>query len=602
MVDQVGQYNIKLPNNYYQQQSYQGGLGDKLPDNEHVQVAKEQVSDSTAGRMMMGIPSTPEEWRQFLPYLGTGLGASWGITKLANLGAKGNFEDSFLYKAGKAIDNSFLVKNPATSGISSWFKQTKQSIKNFLLKSDSVKKIADTVKIGAEPKIEMAKSFLRGFLGQSIDEVMDGVKHLPESITSKHGLKSVVDQLKAGTIDNAKAYEQIAKELKNLPINEIQKITVAKTSSFQNLWNLFGLSKTKNINLNRSINKLKFLEGKGAQSGLGKTIQSLFLKVSDAMGGGVVGGSFGIVMNAVFLGVALKQASEAPKGEKVSTFMEEMSGNMIGGYLMMAPIGNFFYKKLVGLKYLGINKEVYQNAIKNLAERMNTCKMSKEVYKEAAKGIKAMAKTDIQWYLKPLRFIGKALGTGIDKIPALTGGGKFWNRIKGIGGGTMRFALIMFVLMPPVTKAFMKLSHMIFGKPTVSQTDKDYEEKMEERRKQREGIKTPEKELSSNPKVKEMFDKLKEKNNVNNNTVKTPSTQNTKAPSSFVNNFVNKNKEQAPAAWSLNNDSKSKKEQRSYIPNPYPVQQQDENQQGFAKILENTDKYTNYAEKVLKES
>jgi len=80
---------------------------------------------------------------------------------------------------------------------------------------------------------------------------------------------------------------------------------------------------------------------------------------------------------------------------------------------------------------------------------------------------------------KPLSLIGRALSFGRYD---LVHGSKFslksmlkWS--KRFGGGLGRALLVMFVLVEPFRKGFIKLSHMIFGKPKHSPLDEDKPDK-----------------------------------------------------------------------------------------------------------------------------
>ncbi|MCK7521111.1 MAG: hypothetical protein MZV64_27180 [Ignavibacteriales bacterium] len=64
----------------------------------------------------------------------------------------------------------------------------------------------------------------------------------------------------------------------------------------------------------------------------------MLAKTSIGVGNYIGGSPFNLLINGYFLGLSYKEAQHAKEGEKMSSFMEDMLGNWIGGYLMMSPI------------------------------------------------------------------------------------------------------------------------------------------------------------------------------------------------------------------------------------------------------------------------
>jgi len=157
-------------------------------------------------------------------------------------------------------------------------------------------------------------------------------------------------------------------------------------------------------------NKLDVL--KNSNSFLSKLASKITLGTGSFMGGGLGN----TLLMGVLLGQTFKTAMEAPKGEKVSTFMEDLMGGWIGGYLLMSPLG-----KLVN----GIA------GMKNLA-----------------------LKPDSPMWKKALQTVGKVVGYGQGKA-----------FLPGLPGGILRLALV-FGLTMPFMEGFKKISHVLFGKPS----------------------------------------------------------------------------------------------------------------------------------------
>ncbi len=166
-----------------------------------------------------------------------------------------------------------------------------------------------------------------------------------------------------------------------------------------------------------------------AQSGLSKALSKFSLGFSEFMGSNL----FGVAVNGMFMGMAIKEASEAPKGEKVSTFMEGILGDWVG-FMVVSP---YISKLINGVAHL-----------KNIDTG------------------KASALMKIPAHLA--RGVGKIVGMGMD--PNL---GKKYEMLGKVGikapltiaGGLIRLIALL-VLASIASKPFKALSHLIFGKPT----------------------------------------------------------------------------------------------------------------------------------------
>ncbi len=188
------------------------------------------------------------------------------------------------------------------------------------------------------------------------------------------------------------------------------------------------------------------------------------------------------------------------------------------GLILFQPSMNLMYK-LGGNKYRGMTvdaRETLKNLIKTTnnnesitkeglkiaklqrdllikgVDRSKVMALTKNTYSEA----KAIAKTlkgkgaKLKLWERPLKFAGKILSIGLDKIQKLHSVKLpfklplIGNKIKlpqislsGFAGGAMRFAIIMFILQPLLQKPLTKLTHKIFGEPkTYLNKQKEKEE------------------------------------------------------------------------------------------------------------------------------
>ncbi len=180
-----------------------------------------------------------------------------------------------------------------------------------------------------------------------------------------------------------------------------------------------------------------------AKSGLSKFLSEFSVGFSEFMGSNALG----ILMNGAFFGMAIKEAAEAPKGEKVSTFMEDILGNWVG-FMLASPYIAKLINGTANLKKIEINK-------------------ASTLMKAPA----ALAK-----------LTGKIVGLGMDPNLGKKHGklGRFGIKIPAtIAGGLIR-VVGLFVLAGIASKPFRSLSHLIFGKPT----HKEEKEKAEKAKQQ----------------------------------------------------------------------------------------------------------------------
>ena len=205
------------------------------------------------------------------------------------------------------------------------------------------------------------------------------------------------------------------------------------------------------------------------------------------------------------------KAKDAPKGKKLATFADEESGAVT--FLITMPIATKLLAKLGGMKYIGIggaktvleqqqNKDLFKKMIEQLNEKVSNGIISRGEYLEEAKRIKDFFKGETRFWQKPFKWIGQIIGSNfkadtvkpflqnVDNLPAETSKLKVlgikasnkiqsilyrlktgWNvdgsksKIGGTFGGILRFALVMFVLSPIVSKPIKWLVHKIFGEP-----------------------------------------------------------------------------------------------------------------------------------------
>lgn len=268
------------------------------------------------------------------------------------------------------------------------------------------------------------------------------------------------------------------------------------------------------VPLSEAANKTKVATGAvGAATALGKALPSAFSKVYEGFTNNFAGGKIAPLMQAYFLATAAIKAKQAPEGQKLATFMDEQAMGVATLFTM--PLATSALTKLGGAaKYIGMGKTVqeqtknvdkYRNLIKALNEKVDAKSITRAEYLDEVKNIKNVLKGETKWWQKPIKFIGKILGSNYnaetikpyidDIVPSdmnklQTLGLGVSNKVKDFAyklksgkfmgltpGGMLRFALVMFVLSPIVSKPIKWAVNKIFGKPWDPEKEKQEQEK-----------------------------------------------------------------------------------------------------------------------------
>ena len=229
-----------------------------------------------------------------------------------------------------------------------------------------------------------------------------------------------------------------------------------------------------------------------AKTPLGKGMAKGSLRTLEGLTNGMAGGPLGTVFQAFCFAQAFKEAHEAPKGEKFSTFMHVVV-NDLGSYLLMTSSKDLVYRA-AGNKYRGMTKEGI-SAFRDFLTNANAANLSGQALKIAKaqrklflKGVSPDAvkafgeavtknpgtfqsamktamkgKAKLKFWERPLKSIGNVLGMGLDSLKG--GPLKKFPKLKGVAGGALRFGLVMMVVAPILLKPITKVCHMIFGTP-----------------------------------------------------------------------------------------------------------------------------------------
>lgn len=487
-------------------------INEKLPQNVQNFDAKDTVGNNTAVKSVKNANTDP---------VTIGLtGAIWlGLAQICqklNNSLNNDWANSWLGKAG-ALGEKIGNKLPKGSG----------RVKNFINGLFDKSAILQSLKTPTKAQNSLAKSQARGITGYVMSDVRsmleyhlkngkgDDIINLAKGINGFSGnadesLKFISD-LFENCEDNKTQIQELIKRLGSKDV----KVAVENIVDTR-----IGIPFT-NIGFNLKIPNIPFLKRQGSfkemanklnavfenSAGLGKEVTAIgksapkqAIKTLEGLTNGGAGGKILIVIQAAMFAQAIKKAMDAPKGEKLSTFTENVANDF--GFFLSLPLQVKASHAIGGLKYIGIKDwdkigqkesvKVFHNMIESLNKRVVEGTISQVDYIKEAKNIKKYLKGDSKWYQQPLKLLGKIFSTGLDAetiLPYIDKADKSFgaqlyhgamgivNNLKGKGFGTvLRFAAGTMVVGPLVAKVVTKISHLIFGRPTKSVLDEDKKE------------------------------------------------------------------------------------------------------------------------------
>ena len=372
----------------------------------------------------------------------------------------------------KLPQNQLLLTGYAANP--SQFKDAIEAFKYKQSKNPAVLKALDDFLANPTDK-KLLKKILENTEYLSVDKELTKLIHLAEKDSYKYK-KEIIQKIEEYAKDPA---------LKN-------KILHSNGGSmFMPKWMIPKFLREK-VTFNEILNKYKLINNyKTLNSSFGAKLSGGMFRSIEALTNGLVGGKMGVLLQALFIGQSLKSAVDAPKGEKVSTFMEELVSMM--AYTLTMGIQMRALNSVAGLKFLGMDKKDYKNYHRavSLAKKAAKAGDAKNYYKlkNIIKGYETRANGNLKPWQKPVKWIGQLLSIGrvresvrplkvkpknLAQVPFTALRNTFAalpHKLKAVGGFVGRTALIMAVISPIFSNWAVKISHKIFGKPTNSILD-----------------------------------------------------------------------------------------------------------------------------------
>ena len=389
-----------------------------------------------------------------------------------------------------------FIANPSQnlSAVLNEFKlpQNQQILRNYAANPTAFKDIIQNFKYAQSKNPSVLKA-LDDFIANPADP--DKLKKILRSAEKLSVDADLTKIIKLGEKDSYKYRKEIIQKIEELvsknPALKDKLLRSNGASMFMPKWLVPKFLREK-VTFNEILNKAKLIENyKNFKSPLGAKLSGGLFRSLEAATNGMVGGKLGVLMQALFIGQSLKSAVDAPKGEKVATFMEELVSMM--AYTLTMGLQMRALNSVAGLKFIGMSEADYKNYHRAVALAKQAAKSgdARNYYrfKNAIKTYEARANANLKPWQKPVKWFGKLLSIGRVKetvrplkskpknaaqIP-FTGLKNTFKaipyKLKTVGGFVGRAALIMAVISPVFSNWAVKISHKIFGKPTNSILD-----------------------------------------------------------------------------------------------------------------------------------
>lgn len=367
-----------------------------------------------------------------------------------------NFNFKYLNQLTKEIGTNFTSKSDLLSKFSSKT-GVSQGVTDFLsaidLSDAKVNDFLDEIFSNSQKDMKLLNKLLgdntkamEAYKGIVMDNLSDRVNFVNEftkgirkangNLDNK-GLLNLFEKLKDGSIDDR--------------TKDILMCHGMDNWTFTNLIDKFGHKirgdKWKNVsraNLGSALIKYNAVSGNLADSALGKVTQGFPTTFAESVSNHVFDMAAVNMMVVPSYISLFNNVQDAPKEQKGATLANSFLSD-VGRLTIVTPLAGSITYGLASLKNL------------------------------EGKGILS----------KCLKLVGKVVGLGLGNknvIPATTGG-KVLKKLKGIGGGAIRFGLIMFVLSGLLNKPLEKITTRIFGKP-YDKAEVEKEKQLEEQKNQ----------------------------------------------------------------------------------------------------------------------
>ncbi len=412
---------------------------------------------------------------------GFGAALLWA-TSLLNKQLQGDYDKTVFGKIEKWGDE--LGKKDSVTKTGNFLRNAGNWINtNIISKSEILNSMKTKPSIGG--------NMVQGQAAGTLGHISNSIREYMELYDKTHGTTIFKDIIEKSKNDSHKFVDEMIDVINKNP--QIKNEVMKKSS-----WWLPGFM-TKGTTFGELINKVHLTKNyKDFSRSLGAKLSGGAFRSIEALSNGMAAGKVAVLLQAFFLAQSMKEAMDAPKGDKFKTFAESMASFMA----MMLTMGLQLraFNAAAGMKFIGMKKEDYDKYHK-LIERINGAakdgdKAAYTALKAELDNIKKAANKNVKFYQKPFKWIGNILSWGriketIRPLKSVSKSGSaaskaglgILNALKSAPYGAKlglgyvgRFLFIATTVMSLFTDTAVKISHKIFGRPQKSILDKESEE------------------------------------------------------------------------------------------------------------------------------
>lgn len=420
----------------------------------------------------------------------------FGLNEFLNRNLQGDYDKTILKKMEDGIDN-IAAKPKAQKGISYVSKKMSQ-LKQWLEKKELYQTLINKQSLGG-PTVESQAAGVRGHLAtrgvEAIKKYIDvQTKAGNGSAADVQNLKNLLTRVEK---ESYKHLDEIVNGIKNSGA-DTTKILSKKP------WWGFGIVKNK-VNLQEILNKYNLVKNyknlpnaAGKMPSIGQRAVGTMMRTAECITNGMFGGKGLVLIQSIFIAMALQEARKAEKGEKTGSFFGSLFEQMsyIGAIGLQMRVVN----ALAGLKFIGWDKSshtAYQAAMKAVNEAAKTGDAAAyNAAKNTINNIKSTALNGkkLSFFQKVLKGIGNIFSFGrlnetIRPLKGIKASWAPWALKTGLGYAG-RGAFLFFAVIPVIASIAKNIGYAIFGRPTKTIAREKAKEEAEKLAAQEEQEKT----------------------------------------------------------------------------------------------------------------
>lgn len=514
-------YPINSKINPYQQQTPMGMNSDSAGNNGvPMGVSSSGVHDNLVNNSptVKGVVHGERKWLTWALLAPVWAAMIYPMNKF-NDACKGDFDGSLIGKVSKWAENRgnnrflqskvFKTMGDKWSGLKKWFMETavpKSRILSAMIKTPSKPESHMVLMMAGGATTELAADAAQK-LKMLYDNAKDDVAKA--DVLKKMGITAPeLEQIAELSHEYPDKILKICENLGKTNLDRFQHTRVAPIPFTKGKFVsevIPGAHKLLDTDVHFSAyaNKMKAVKSAN-KTWLGRFVPKAMLRTIEGITNGTAGGKFAIGMAAFFIADSIKDAINAPKGDKVSTFAES---NIHGlGFYLLMPLMIGVMHMFGGLRYLGMDAEQlkqYRAKIKafdkeatSLAEKGTKAHKAewkaarKKLVAELAQMRKGVTPNDAKIHIPasrlkkifywPIKKVAGAVTFGLDTPKGFyKNNAHFWEKLfaspgvalKKFAGYPLRFGLVTVLISPYFINPILKVSHMIFGKPKNSVMD-----------------------------------------------------------------------------------------------------------------------------------